>query len=576
MDRKLDDHTNGGDTVTVDQMLENDKKERDSKSQSSSCVRVEQSSASTEPTNNKGTVAEENKNTFTDQSKLKHSISIIETDTKKIESVESPPSADLQKTSLHSGSGTEEKTKEMNRDQVQNGGAQANIIKQEEEHSESGISDEDTEEEEAVQLTQNEWSEEFQSIFDGIDCNGKFCVHQKMQLPALHPKIVIDGLNNGERLSFPLPSSTAEQLRSVAEKAPFGKGSDTILDENIRRVWQIDAKHIHFQDSKVWEESLHKVVIQCASSLGLSKDQVQRTKASLYKMLLYEKDGHFKMHRDTEKEPGMFGTLIIQLPSYYTGGSFVIKYRKEKKSIDLSKESMDTFWATAFYADCEHKLLPVTKGWRLCLAYNLLLTQDNISGEVSSSKPLPSARAMMSRMRKLQKLTEQWGRLFPNKCKGYIMTHKYTPKNMHFRNLKGHDRQVADFLRSARDKEGNPLLSVCLLLMVKKETGDVEDDGYGRRYDDDDDSEDGPHTMGYVHDTELEKDCWIGPDDVEISSNFNPSFEPTESFPLKKYADDEDIFDNDHDDENYEVRHTLVSIISHCVSFKTITFPHTN
>jgi hypothetical protein len=41
-------------------------------------------------------------------------------------------------------------------------------------------------------------------------------------------------------------------------------------------------------------------------------------------MLLYKQGGHFKKHRDTEKEKGMFGTLIIQLPSIYTGGELMV------------------------------------------------------------------------------------------------------------------------------------------------------------------------------------------------------------------------------------------------------------
>lgn len=33
-------------------------------------------------------------------------------------------------------------------------------------------------------------------------------------------------------------------------------------------------------------------------------------KASLHKLLLYDAGGFFKVHRDTEKEPGMFATMV--------------------------------------------------------------------------------------------------------------------------------------------------------------------------------------------------------------------------------------------------------------------------
>jgi len=37
--------------------------------------------------------------------------------------------------------------------------------------------------------------------------------------------------------------------------------------------------------------------------------------AELYKLLVYERKGFFLPHRDTEKTGGMFGTLVVTLPS---------------------------------------------------------------------------------------------------------------------------------------------------------------------------------------------------------------------------------------------------------------------
>ena len=46
----------------------------------------------------------------------------------------------------------------------------------------------------------------------------------------------------------------------------------------------------------------------------------QKIGATLYKLLIYEKNGFFLPHIDSEKEKGMFGTLIIGLPSKHKGG----------------------------------------------------------------------------------------------------------------------------------------------------------------------------------------------------------------------------------------------------------------
>lgn len=46
---------------------------------------------------------------------------------------------------------------------------------------------------------------------------------------------------------------------------------------------------------------------------------------SFYKLLLYEKGGLFKPHRDTEKENGHFATMLILLPSIFTGGEVLLQ-----------------------------------------------------------------------------------------------------------------------------------------------------------------------------------------------------------------------------------------------------------
>lgn len=94
--------------------------------------------------------------------------------------------------------------------------------------------------------------------------------------------------------------------------------------------------------------------------------------AQLYKLLLYEQGSFFKMHRDSEKTDGMFGTLVIILPSHYAGGELVVKHLQDTKECDQSHGAQFTTQYAAFYADCQHELKEVTNGRRLCLVYNLV------------------------------------------------------------------------------------------------------------------------------------------------------------------------------------------------------------
>ena len=68
-------------------------------------------------------------------------------------------------------------------------------------------------------------------------------------------------------------------------------------------------------------------------------------------------------HRDTEKAEGMFGTLVIQLPSNYSGGKLIVYHQRKKLEFDYSGPSCrSNCYFTSFYADCQHEVKKVTKG----------------------------------------------------------------------------------------------------------------------------------------------------------------------------------------------------------------------
>ncbi len=74
----------------------------------------------------------------------------------------------------------------------------------------------------------------------------------------------------------------------------------------------------------------------------------------------------------------MFGTLIVQFPSHFTGGDLVLRHSTHKPTV--IKTCADSHWAvkyTAFYCDVEHELRPVESGYRLAVAYNLVHTDQS-------------------------------------------------------------------------------------------------------------------------------------------------------------------------------------------------------
>ena len=92
-------------------------------------------------------------------------------------------------------------------------------------------------------------------------------------------------------------------------------------------------------------------------------------RAELCMLNVYSTGGHFKSHVDTPRSKDMFGSLVVCLPSEFTGGALVTRHQGREVTFDWSS-STTTHWA-AFFSDVEHEVLPVTSGHRITLTYNL-------------------------------------------------------------------------------------------------------------------------------------------------------------------------------------------------------------
>jgi predicted 2-oxoglutarate/Fe(II)-dependent dioxygenase YbiX len=140
-----------------------------------------------------------------------------------------------------------------------------------------------------------------------------------------------------------------------------------VLDTEVRRTWQIAAGHVKI-GGKHWAGTLESILTKVAEGLGITEPIV----AELYKFLVYDEGCFFVSHRDTEKSPGMFATLVLALPSASTGGELVVRHKGREALLDLRCEEPSEVAFAAFYADCVHEVLPVTAGCRATLVFNLL------------------------------------------------------------------------------------------------------------------------------------------------------------------------------------------------------------
>ncbi|KAK0739414.1 hypothetical protein B0T21DRAFT_255276, partial [Apiosordaria backusii] len=122
---------------------------------------------------------------------------------------------------------------------------------------------------------------------------------------------------------------------------------------------------------------------EIAADLGISTNARQSIVAQPYKLLIYEEGAMFKAHTDTEKIPGMFGTLIICLPSAHQGGEVVLKHQGQTAVYKTSEHKQS--WA-CWYSDVSHEVLPVRSGHRIVLTFNLAIVSQ---GSTPIPRPVP-------------------------------------------------------------------------------------------------------------------------------------------------------------------------------------------
>ena len=117
----------------------------------------------------------------------------------------------------------------------------------------------------------------------------------------------------------------AQVLAKECIPSPFGKNYDTIVDRNVRNTLQLEPQKVSFSNPQ-WKKGLEKLLKRIQEEMKLTGIDVV---LKVYKLLLYGPGGHFAMHKDTEKEEGMFATLVIQLPSAHTGGALKVEHAGE-------------------------------------------------------------------------------------------------------------------------------------------------------------------------------------------------------------------------------------------------------
>ena len=131
-------------------------------------------------------------------------------------------------------------------------------------------------------------------------------------------------------------------------------------------IIEFQSDEFVFENQK-FNYALESIFEQAKEELGCDKDT---SNAIVQRLLICEKGFQFQPNTfDIENE---FGTLIIQLPSVFSGNSLLVHYGDQTKTIQFNrKEKKYEIIYSAFYSNCKFETTPLESGYRLVLVYKL-------------------------------------------------------------------------------------------------------------------------------------------------------------------------------------------------------------
>ena len=245
----------------------------------------------------------------------------------------------------------------------------------------------------------------------GTFATGGSCDNGKLSMPGL----VVNGVGS---IGLPLATTQAKELAKRCEQ-------NTIVDKTARNTYQLGPDSFMITNP-TWNKEIEFLTKKVCDSLEVQAHL--KIEARLDKLVLYGEGSFSAPHRESKKEEqGSFGTLVVVLPSNFTGGEIVVAHKLQTETFDQSASSTFQSQYAAFYANCKHKLKNVASGHCLCVVYNLV----KVGGYGSLPKVLDNNLTLKS----LNAAAKAWGADClvstgsSTCCKKIVLmtTHIYTP-----------------------------------------------------------------------------------------------------------------------------------------------------
>ena len=206
-----------------------------------------------------------------------------------------------------------------------------------------------------------------EGINNRFTCGGKYEVPSNKPIELVYRQAGLVSSKEWSSVEFPgVSEADMIKLLDVCSVASYGYEGKDVVDKNYRNSFKLEPDNFFTGFHVCSTPILQEIKSIVPTVVGL--------RAELYKLNIYARGGFFKAHVDTPRSEKMFGTLVVCLPTQFTGGELIVRHNKEEIKYDWSSTASDTsstlHWV-AFFSDVEHEVLPVSEGYRVTLTYNL-------------------------------------------------------------------------------------------------------------------------------------------------------------------------------------------------------------
>ncbi|KAG2357221.1 hypothetical protein BDR07DRAFT_1380280 [Suillus spraguei] len=199
--------------------------------------------------------------------------------------------------------------------------------------------------------------------------SGSPFVSFKSQENAATLKLLVKGEDAGTWME-----PAVEVLQKHATPSPFGRGKETVMDPTYRHGTELKADDLAFSLDDEYN------ILTDGKNVTLK----------LYKLAIYGEGGHFDWHRDSTQSDAHHGTVLVALNTEWEGRELMLRHQ----GVETTSGDQLRPVVVAFYTDTEHKVVPVTKGTRLVLQYDVEVVQQPPEDRIPLPGYTPLKRAV--------------------------------------------------------------------------------------------------------------------------------------------------------------------------------------